>query len=226
MKKKLLSLVLAGAMVASTSVSAFADTVPSEKYEASNGVNYNVTGEKDADIKIEGRIADTNNTIAPSTISVTVPTTAKFTVNNEGKLIGSNINITSQGDTEVQVIAYKFADPTGATDINAVSLSDLNDENQKSGSDLSNVDRSKVYLKLVGDAGSVSLRSVSSSSSSNGIYELEGNNEAPNTVLGTVKNGKNLELSLDGSAVTVGNKLSNPLSDNFTLTLKLKKVGS
>lgn len=223
MKKKLLSLVLAGAMVASTSVSAFADTVPSEKYEASNGVNYNVTGEKDADIKIEGRIADTSNTIAPSTISVTVPTTAKFTVNNEGKLIGSNINITSQGDTEVQVIAYKFSDPTGATDINAVSLSDLNTENKKS--DANDVNRSKVYLKLVGNAGSVSLRSVSSSSS-NGIYELEGDNEAPNTVLGTVKNGKNLELSLDGSAVTAGNKLSNPLSDNFTLTLKLKKVGS
>lgn len=223
MKKKLLSLVLAGAMVASTSVSAFADTVSSEKYEASNGVNYNVTGEKDADIKIEGRIADSQNTITPSTISVTVPTTAKFTVDSEGKLIGSNINITSQGDTEVQVIAYKFADPTGASDINAVSLSDLNDENQKSGPDLSNVDRSKVYLKLVGDAGAVSLRSVSSN---NGIYELEGNNGAQNKVLGTVKNGKNLELSLDGSAVTVGNKLSKPLSDNFTLTLKLKKVSS
>lgn len=219
MKKKLLSLVLAGAMVASTSVSAFAETVSSEKYEASNGVNYNVTDEKDAQIKIDGRIADSSNTITPSTISVTVPTIAKFTVDSNGKLIGSNINITSQGDTEVKVIAQKFTDISGTGDINAVDLDTLNSENKKS----SDVDRKKVYLKLTGNQGAVSLQSGNGS----GICGLATSTPVDaeeNRVLGTVRNGRDLQLSLDGSAVTAGQALSAPVSDSFTLVLRLKKA--
>ena len=215
MKKKLLSLVLAGAMVASTSVSAFADKVSSEKYEATGGDVYSITDQRDANISIEGKIADSTNTVTPSTISVTVPTAAKFTVNSDGKLIGSNINITSEGDTEVQVIAYKFADPTGASGINAVSLSDLNAENANSSGD-----RRKVYLKLVGDEDSVSLQTE------HGVCGLENNTNVDNTVLGKVGKGKSLKLSLEGKAVTSGNALSTSESDNFTLTLKLKKVTS
>lgn len=216
MKKKLLSLVLAGAMVASTSVSAFADTVSSEKYEASNGVNYNVTGEKDADIKIEGSIADDKNTLPPSTISVTVPTVAKFTVDSDGKLIGSNINITSQGDGEIEVIAEKFVDRTGTSYINAVDKATLDAENGKVG-DSDTPNRKMVYLKLIGEGGSVSLQS------GNGVCNLEGRDSATNKVLGTVRNEKSLELSLEGDAVTAGDALGEPLSDSFTLTLKLKK---
>ena len=219
MKKKLLSLVLAGAMVASTSVSAFADTASNEKYEANGGTTYNFTDQKDANISIEGNIADSSNEVKPSTISVTVPTTAQFTVNSNGDLIGSNINITSQSDTAVQVIAYRFVDLSGERDINAVSIDALNRENQNNDS----ADRKKVYLTLTGDAGAVSLQSKSGST---GICELDNTTEVQDKVLGTVKNGKNLKLSLDGSAVTVGTKLTKPLSDNFTLTLKLKKVSS
>lgn len=219
MKKKLLSLVLAGAMVASTSVSAFADTASNEKYEANGGTTYNFTDEKETNIGIEGNIADSSNEVKPSTISVTVPTTAQFTVNSDGTLIGSNINITSQSDTAVQVIAYRFVDLSGESDINAVDIDTLNSENQNS----DRADRKKVYLKLTGDEGAVSLQS---NAGNTGICELDGSDEVQNKVLGTVKNGKNLKLSLDGSAVTVGNKLTKPLSDNFTLTLKLKKVNS
>lgn len=225
MKKKLLSLVLAGAMVASTSVSAFAnpissekftDTVSSEKYEATGGDVYSFTDEKDANISIEGKIANSDDKVTPSTISVTVPTAAKFTVDSKGNLIGSNINITSQGDTEVQVIAYKFADPTGTSSINAVSLTELNNENREGSSG----DRNKVYLKLVGDEGSVSLQT------GHGVCGLENDVNVNNTVLGKVGKGKSLKLNLDGKAVTTGTALSTPVSDDFTLTLKLKKVTS
>lgn len=216
MKKKLLSLVLAGAMVASTSVSAFADTVSSEKYEATDGDVYSITDQRDANISIEGKIADSTNTVTPSTISVTVPTAAKFTVDSKGNLIGSNINITSQGDTSVEVIAYKFSDPTGTSAINAVSLDELKRENQPDNAG----DRSKVYLKLVGDEKSVSLQSA------NGVCGLENSDNVDDTVLGRVGKGKSLKLNLDGKAVTTGTALSAPVSDTFTLTLKLKKATS
>lgn len=219
MKKKLLSLVLVGAMVASTSVSAFADTVSSEIYEAKVGTTYDVTDERDANIKIEGRIADDKNEVTPSTISVTVPTAAKFTVDSAGKLIGSNIHITSQGDTKVQVIAHKFTDANKENEINAVSLDELERENEKQ----QDVNRNKVYLKLTGDDGAFSLQST------NGICGLNNSttiNGDENKVLGTIGNGENLQLRLEGKAVTAGTSLTSPVSDSFTLVLKLKKVNS
>lgn len=224
MKKKLLSLVLAGAMVASTSVSAFADTASSTVYEANGGTSYDVThGEKDANIKIEGKIADSQNVVKPSTISVTVPTIAKFTVKSNGDLIGSNINITSQGDTEVQVIAHKFIDTSGTDDINAVALGTLNNENQNQNHD--SVDRKKVYLKLTGDNKAVSLQSNNGIGIC-GLTTSDVISDENNRILGTVGNGKDLQLRLEGNGVTAGTALTTPVSDDFTLVLKLKKANS
>ena len=217
MKKKLLSLVLAGAMVASTSVSAFAgtgDTVSNKVYEAKEGTAYEFTDEKNTDISIEGNIANNDNKVNPSTISVTVPTAAKFTVNNQGKLIGSNIYITSQSQTPVEVIAYDFIDPNGTSKINAISLNDLETENS------TGTDRSKVYLTLTGKQGAVSLQSE------NGVCGLNDKIKTQTTVLGRVENGQSLKLSLEGQGVTSGSAPSSAVSDNFTLVLKLKKVSS
>lgn len=237
MKKKLLSLVLAGAMVATTSVSAFAegvadtdtaatDTAASSVYQATGGTSYDVThGEKEAEIGIEGNIANSNNHVKPSTINVTVPTLAKFTVNSSGNLIGSNINITSQGDTKVQVIAERFIDKSGTDDINAVDLDTLNDENQKEPGSSDSIDRKMVYLKLTGKQKVVSLQSKNG----NGICELNTKTaivKETDRVLGTVENGKDLQLKLEGSAVVKGDPLTEAVSDEFTLVLKLKKANS
>ena len=225
MKKKLLSLVLAGAVVASTSVSAFAATISQTPFEANGGNSYNVTTtEADANISVEGNIANSTNQLPPSTINVTVPTAAKFTVDKDGKLIGSNIAITSQGDADVAVMAYKFADTTKENYINVVDADNLKSENAKS----DNVDRKKVALRLIGDEGSVSLK-TETNNSSNGIYKLnttDAASEESDRTLGKVRNGKTLTLRLEGDAVTAGSSLTDPIEDTFTLILKLKKVNS
>lgn len=235
MKKKLLSLVLAGAMVASTSVSAFAESsseqpvanISQTPFEANGGDSYNVTKtEADANISVEGNIANSTNQLPPSTINVTVPTAAKFTVDKDGKLIGSNIAITSKGDADVAVMAYKFTDTTKENYINVVDANDLKTENDKSGSD--SVDRKKVALRLIGDEGSVSLK-TETNNSNNGIYKLNTTvaaSEESDRTLGKVRNGKTLTLKLEGDAVTAGNPLADPIEDTFTLVLKLKKVNS
>lgn len=233
MKKKFLSLMMAAAVVATTSVSAFADDNPassvqqpaaSSVYQATGGTNYDVThGESEAEIGIEGNIANSKNEVKPSTINVTVPTLAKFTVNSSGNLIGSNINITSQGDTKVQVIAEQFIDKTGTTDINAVDLDTLNSENQKTPGPGVSINRKMVYLKLTGKQKAVSLQSE------NGICGLTTSDtisDEGDRVLGTVENGKDLQLKLEGSAVVKGTALTEAVSDEFTLVLKLKKANS
>lgn len=238
MKKKLLSLVLAGAMVATTSVSAFAEGVQGVQPPQASSTGeisqtpFTATGKQEvnvtdtagnAEINIEGKIANNQNQLPPSTISVTVPTIAKFTVDNKGKLIGSNINITSQGDTEVKVIAQKFTDVSGADDINAVDKNTLDQENKKTPGVGTSIDRKKVYLKLTGKGGAVSLQSNNGSGIC-GLTTSDAVDEEEKRVLGTVSNGRDLQLTLEGSAVTTGEALTAPVSDSFTLVLKLKKA--
>lgn len=231
MKKKLLSLVLAGAMVATTSVSAFAEvqtpqTSSTEEISqtpstATGRQEVNVTDtEGEADISIEGKIANGDNKLPPSTINVTVPTNASFTVDKNGKLIGSNINITSQGDGEVEVIAYKFNDITGSKDINVVDAATLESENKKT----NDANRKMVALRLRGGEGAVSLKSETTNGS--GICEVGTRNEIDfqsAKVIGKIKTGQTLTLSLEGDAVVKGTALTEAMSDNFTLTLKFRK---
>lgn len=215
MKKKLLSLVLAGAMVASTSVSAFAEKATGTIFEATGGSSYDITNsERDADISIEGKIANNDNDVKPSTISVTVPTAAKFTVDSDGNLIGSTIAITSQGEGEVQVIAHKFKDITGTQEIEVV------DENTLKTS----TTRNQVSLTLKGNAGSVSLKSETSDGS--GLCKIgtsEKITEDSDKVIGEIRNGQTEKLTLEGKAVKTATAPNSPVSDTFTLTLKIKK---
>lgn len=221
MKKKLLSLVLAGAMVASTSVSAFAEAeqqtpvanISQTPSTATNPQNFSVTDTPaEAQVTIDGKIADGLNKLPSSTISVSVPTAASFTVNKDGNLIGSNINITNQSNEEIEVLAYNFKDTTGDEYIKVVNSTAL----------ASSTDRKQVSLRLKGNDKTVSL--VTSTNS--GIYELNTNNEIRNEddkVIGTVTNAKALTLELEGDAVKQGNNLQEAIKDKFTLTLKLRK---
>ena len=227
MKKKFLSLMMAAAVVATTSVSAFAadktiSTTPTEATGA-NKVVVSEEGEgQDAKINIRGDIADQGNNLAPSTISVTVPTAAKFTVDKTGNLVGSNINITSEGTESVSVIAYKFIDTTPNSNINVVG------ENEVASSDGVGEAKKKVSLKLSGDIGSVVLKTETDRTKT-GIYKVEtggAETEVPtseNFVLGNVKANSPLQLNLTGTAVKNGNALTTPVEDSFTLILKLKK---
>lgn len=235
MKKKLLSLVLAGAMVASTSVSAFAEGVQTPSQGTVSQTPSTATGKQEvnvtntagnAEIEIEGKIADNNNQLPPSTISVTVPTNASFTVDKDGKLIGANINITSQGDAEVEVLAYKFKDISGDSDIKVLNSAELKTENDKG----TNADRRNISLSLEGNENKVSLITATSSNTS-GICKFNTSVEPTSDEdkkLGTVNSNKPLTLKLEGKGVTNSEApvLTDPVKDRFTLTLKLKKINS
>lgn len=208
MKKKLLSLVLAGAMVASTSVSAFATT---------NTTNVDVFEGKESttQIDIKGDIYNEQNKPVAGTVTVTVPTSTTFTVDKNGVLTAPDIVITNNGDETVSVIAESFNDPTAADNINIVAESEF-------ASGAENVDRKKVTLKLIGD-NTYSLKSVKGVSET-GIYNSDGSAPAgQNPVLGNVRAKSNLSISMEGKAGKQGEALEEGVSDNFKLVLKIKK---
>lgn len=208
MKKKFLSLMMAAAVVATTSVSAFA---------AGNEQSYDIPskGEKEAQVTITGNIADENDHIVPGTISVTVPTAANFTVDKKGNLTASKIKITNNGSDAVSVIAHKFIDTSKNGKITVVKEGEINGEQ---------TDRTTVSLTLKGTQTSVTLKSEEDYSSKNGIYEL--NTDTPvreNTVLGNVTAEQPLTLTLEGKGGTKNPALTQAVDDTFTLILKLKR---
>ena len=204
MKKKLLSLVLAGAMVASTSVSAFADT-----FDIQQG-----TG-TDVNVSITGNIANKEGVVLPGTVSVTVPTAAVFNVAQDGTLTSAPMNIVNNGDEDVLVIASKFTDTTGDTGIKLVK----EDELERSSS------KKEVFLKLTGGNKTVYFTSENEEGNNGKIYDSATNSKlAKDTEIATVSKKDKVELRLDGKGATAGEPLEEGVSDSFKLVLKIKRV--
>lgn len=205
MKKKLLSLVLAGAMVASTSVSAFATTPNIQEVTTNEGT---------ANVEITGNIADSSGDILPGTISVTVPTTANFVVNDDG-LSGSTITVTNAGTENVEVYAYQFIDKNGEEGINIKRTLGGTDK------------RNDITLYLSGRDANAYF--TSSPNVKNGIYadaKSESHADGDGIKLATLGNSEEVNLKLIGTAGSVAMTNDEPIKEDFTLKLKIKKVTS
>lgn len=214
MKKKFLSLMMAAAVVATTSVSAFA-------YDYS----WSESAEQDADVTITGDVTSNSGETVPGTLSVSIPTTTTFTVSREGKVTAPAIKVQNTGTQSVDVYAYKFVDqtPNKGSEITVVGAQELKDASSPTTAMLS--------LRLSGSLGKAYLKSEatdSSDSSKNGVYtdvdcqtastgsgvkliSVSGNNSESITLVGETKSGDS----------TAPNKA---VQDNFVLTLKIKKA--
>lgn len=203
MKKKLLSLVLAGAMVASTSVSAFAaDTIVT-------------TDGQLAPVTIKGSVNGDGDKPAPGTLSVTVPTTLSFAVKNNGSLDGTYIRVQNDSSQAIDVYAYEFTDRTNDSGITVY----------KEGETLNK--KSDVILKLSGNHGVASFKSETQSEKNNGVYTLAGEKASGNdgVLVSNILNGQHDDLNLEGQAGTtpIANA-TDGVSDTFTLRLKIKRA--
>ena len=208
MKKKFLSLMMAAAVVATTSVSAFAE-------DTTRNITVAPNEDSEVTIPMKGDITDGSGATVPSSISVTVPTAANFTVNRNGDLQASSITITSHGE-KVEVVTGNFKDTTGDREIEVVAPSVFEGE--------TGVERKKVSLMLQGTQGAVYLKTETNDSES-GIYDYATNNKiALNTgkVLGYAVNGEPLTLNITGKAGKEGTQKA--ITDKFTLMLKIRKA--
>lgn len=205
MKKKLLSLVLAGAMVASTSVSAFADTV----------VNKN---DGTANVTINGSVDNNDGQPATGTISVTVPTALNFRVDKDGTVSGGSIKVVNNGIDTVDVTAVKFYDTTPNSKITVKLQNDLQ----------SSDDRSNLVLSIGGNLSERAFfKSEGTTGDKNGIYSASGNNETNGIKVSTIGgNGQSDTLTLNGFAGQADLSGEEGITDEFTLTLKITKVNN
>lgn len=205
MKKKFLSLMMAAAVVATTSVSAFAAEVKTDGGEV--------------DVTITGSVNGPNDTPPEGTISVSVPTALTFTVNKDGKFTGSSLTVTNNGTEAVDVFAYEFTDISNATNGIEVKTQLAEGDN-----------RTKVTLNLSGNRGIANF--ASEVSTGKGVYDAklapatnDGVKLARIDKLGSSQNTG--ELTLGGDA---GKNTSAPVEkgirEDFTLKLKIKKASA
>lgn len=220
MKKKLLSLVLAGAMVASTSVSAFAatDTTKEVIVDRNNGTETRVD--------VTGNMESTTGETVQGTISVTVPTAVAFTIDRNGDITGGDIQIVNKGGEKdkVEVVVKEFKDPNPTSGIVLVKEDELDTKIGQNSNDTR-----YISLKLEGNGDSVGLVS-SKDDSQTGLVNAQGQSisTTANTSLGNAWNGNDLTLTLTGKTKkTTGEAYvapNKPIQSNFNLILKIQKA--
>lgn len=216
MKKKFLSLMMAAAVVATTSVSAFASTT--------NTVNGEEGGTYQQDVIITGDIQDNTGHTKPGTISVSVPTSASFMVSNNGTFTGSGIELTNLGTTAVDVSAERFIDSNGTDGVELKPESEVT-TNQD------NVERNKVALRLVSAKNTIYLSSTGKASGDEtGLYKgktigaaEKATDEEDKYLLTLNGPGSTGTISISGDAGQKADSVPKAIKDTFTLTLKIKK---
>lgn len=207
MKKKFLSLMMAAAVVATTSVSAFASTTQTITNLEDEGGQ--------ADITITGDVKDSLGATKPNTLNVTVPTAANFTVGENKKFVGTTIKVENNGTQNIDVFAYEFVDPTVKSGVIV----------KKKAEALQASETNTISLRLEGSSGTAYF--ASEPGSVKGVYENEehsGEHGADGVKLANIAKGKSYELRLEGEVNSNATPPQTAERDNFILKLKIKKA--
>ncbi len=207
MKKKFLSLMMAAAVVATTSVSAFA-----KDYKWTEGTDQN------ADVTITGNVANDQGHFVPGTLSVSIPTATTFTVDQSGNLKAPQITVENKGTETVDVYAYKFVDQTSTVGDRITVIPEGELESADS--------TAKVTLKLDGNRGSAHLKTVDGATGT-GVYakaECETDAGETGAKLVSVEGNTSESITVSGKTKKNATVPSKPIEDKFVLTLKIKKA--
>lgn len=211
MKKKFLSLMMAAAVVATTSVSAFANTRDYDNVAEDQDINHQVT--------ITGDVEDEKGGVKPGTLSVTVPTTATFRVKQNGDFQGSTLEVRNRGTQTIEVYVNEFIDVDGTDNVNVVSEELTSKTNGEA------VNRKNVSLNIKGNNG-VAYLGTNAGTAGKGVYSdknLTGDGVANGKKVSEITAGNTDTLTLGGKAGQKEEEVTEPVKNAFTLKLAIKK---
>ena len=199
-----------------------------ESYSESDEVNFrnilrtssgNITGsdttEQKHNISITGNVLNDKGEMPSGTFQVVVPTTASFTVDKDGKFIGTTITIRNQGYQNIDVYAYKFIDVDGSEGINVKPKSEVTEQSS----------RSNVEMNILGNNSTAYFKTEDKTSSNSGIYqnpELTTPASSDGIKISSISANSEGKLTLQGEAGKKSN-IDTAISNTFTLILKIKK---
>lgn len=165
-------------------------------------------------ISITGNVISDTGEFPPGTFQVVVPTTASFTVNQYGQFITTPITIRNEGHQNIDVYAYKFVDVNKTEGINI-----------KKKSEIVGTNRSNISLNVLGNQSVAYFKTEELGSNNSGVYK-DAELSSPSTGDGInvlkISSQSNGTLTLQGEAGKEDG-IEKPISDRFTLILKIKK---
>lgn len=144
-------------------------------------------------------------------INVTVPTNAVFTVRNDSTFIGSAIKITNNGDNPVDISVANFIDVDGDYGIKLITDTEVNDTKKRNEVNLfleNTAENKKIYLgnkKLYSELGTEEIT------------------QEEKKKIAKVLAGNTSTINISGKAGTSAEGIEDPISNRFTLILKIKK---
>ena len=206
---------MAAAVVATTSVSAFAAEIDNSVTEETTIDNVLDSQEVRHEVKITGKVQNEAGNMPTDTFKVTVPTAANFTVNQVGKLVGPTLTVKNEGSQAISVWAQDFEN-TGNGAIKVISSAEIEGNSE--------LERNNVSLRLEGDGDKVAYLAAGDKSGVSKTADLNITKDGVELVtLAPGNNGATItSIALKGTAGA--KKVDNPVSDTFKLTLKIKKA--
>ena len=165
-------------------------------------------------ISITGNVLSDTGEFPPGTFQVVVPTTASFTVNQYGQFITTPITIRNEGYQNIDVYAYKFIDVNKTEGINIKKKSEIGGTN-----------RSNISLNVLGNQSVAYFKTEELGSNNSGVYkdaELSSPSIGDGINVLKINSQSNGTLTLQGEAGKEDG-IEKPISDRFTLILKIKK---
>lgn len=176
---------------------------------------------KDATIQTKGRIKSDAGEVLRETIMVTVPTSARFTVTKDAEFIGSNINITNNGNEPIDIIVNDFIDPSEDYEIKLITDQSVRQNNRfKRTISTSTYKRNEINLSLEGNIKKVYLGNRKILNYLGSEIDLTSNSDKK---IAKVLANETVSLALDGEAGTVELERNSPIQDRFKLILKIKR---
>lgn len=163
-------------------------------------------------IPTKGKMKEDAGDTPHGRFNVTVPTTASFTVKNNSEFIGTSIKITNNGEKPVDVSVANFIDVDGDYGIKLITDTEVNDTKKRNEVNLfleNTAENKKIYLgnkKLYSELGEEHLIS-----------------EEEKKKIAKVLAGNTSTINISGKAGTSAEGIEDPISNRFTLILKIKK---
>lgn len=193
MKKKFLSLLMAGAMVVGATMPASAST--------NQTVGGNDTEVHDANVKVTGTVTKKDGTAAAGRIQVEIPTALTFAVDQSGNFKAPTFTITNRSSCSVDVLVGSFRE----------TIKDGGITVQPKTENLADKDRSNVQLRLKGEGQEVDLGGQLTGTEV--LSVIPGGQSSQIQVLGDAgkKNDGTADVDTKGA------------SENFDLVFKIKK---
>lgn len=163
-------------------------------------------------IPTKGKMNEDAGETPDGRFNVTVPTTASFTVKNNSEFIGTSIKITNNGEKPVDVSVANFIDVDGDYGIKLITDTEVDATKKRNEVNLfleNTAENKKIYLgnkKLYSELGEEHLIS-----------------EEEKKKIAKVLAGNTSTINISGKAGTSAEGIEDPISNSFTLILKIKK---